>query len=234
MFNFALCLANSDQETIKTIRFDSYRPNKVLTKFHQKLILLFIWRNQVNFQVYGQDSKKKLGSDRQQKKLILFDSQDRYFLRIIFCLANTELKLAFITYYNNDKCFLVLVIYIGLLCFIFYFWFSNSREQQIKKKSVGRNFKKLFFCFCLKQGRQLLQTNKLTWFRLSNTFQKPNQRQHNLSQIVLNIMTFLRTALHFLIFKTNFDQRTIRFDPCYLFLKNSIKKNFFLFQIFMK
>ena len=74
MFNFALCLANSDQETIKTIRFDSYRPNKVLTKFHQKLILFFIWQNQINFLVYGQDSKKKLGSDRQQKKLILFDS----------------------------------------------------------------------------------------------------------------------------------------------------------------
>ena len=111
--------------------------------------------------------------------------------------------------------------------FYFLFLFSNSREQQIKKKSVGRNFKKLFFCFCLKQGRQLLQTNKLTWFRLSNTFQKLNQRQHNLSQIVLNIMTFLRTALHFLIFKANFDQRTIRFDPCYLFLKNSIKKKIF-------
>ena len=110
------------------------------------------------------------------------------------------------------------------------FFFLNSREQQIKKQSVGQKFKKLFFCFCLKQGRPLLQTNKLTWFRLSSRFQKPNQRRHNLSQIVLNIMTFFTTALHFLIFKVNFDQRTIRFDPCFFVLRISSKKFFSCFK----
>ena len=34
MLNFAMFLANSDQEIIQAIRFDPYYPYKVFTKFH--------------------------------------------------------------------------------------------------------------------------------------------------------------------------------------------------------
>ena len=42
MLNFTMFLANSDQETIWTIRFDPYCPYKIFIKFHQRLILFSI------------------------------------------------------------------------------------------------------------------------------------------------------------------------------------------------
>ena len=42
MFSFAMFLANSDQETTRTIRFDPHPPYKVFTKFNQRLILFSI------------------------------------------------------------------------------------------------------------------------------------------------------------------------------------------------
>ena len=58
----------------------------------------------------------------------------------MFCIGNTEDKPA-IYNLNNDKCFLVLVIYISLLCFISLFFFSQKEENnRSKKKPVGQNF----------------------------------------------------------------------------------------------
>ena len=62
---------------------------------------------------------------------------------------------------------------------------------------------------------------------VSIAFQKLNQRQQNLTHIVLNIMVVFRSALHFPMFPTNFDQRTIQFDP-YCILR-VLPKNIFLF-----
>ena len=76
---------------------------------------------------------------------------------------------------------------------------------------------------------------RLILFSISNAFKKLNWRQHNVTHIVLKIVIFFRSALHFLIFLVNFGQKTIRLDPCYPCFKDSIKKNFFfLFQIFIK
>ena len=70
-------------------------------------------------------------------------------------------------------------------------------------------------------------------FSISNTFRKLNQRQQNLTHIVLDMMIVFRSALHFLMFSTNFDQRTIRFDTCYVL--RVVSKNIFLFfQTFIK
>ena len=52
--------------------------------------------------------------------------------------------------YNSDKCFLVLVIYISLLCFISLFFFSQKVENnRYKKKPVGQSFVILFFLFLI-------------------------------------------------------------------------------------
>ena len=63
-------------------------------------------------------------------------------------MANTEKKpcnLLFIIY-DNNKCFLVLVIYISLLYFISYF-FQKAENNRLKKKPVGQNFVILFLFF---------------------------------------------------------------------------------------
>ena len=44
---------------------------------------------------------------------------------------------------------------------------------------------------------------------------------------VLNIMVVFGSALHFPMFPTNFDQRTLRFDSCYVL--RVLSKNIFLF-----
>ena len=76
------------------------------------------------------------------------------FSKIILCIANTGKKSAqnnfvyqLIIYYKNDKCFLVLVIQISLLCFISFL----KKKQKIidSKKLVDQNFV-IFFCFWLK------------------------------------------------------------------------------------
>ena len=51
------------------------------------------------------------------------------FEKIIFCIANSQ----FIICYNNDKCFLVLVIYISLLCFMPFFFFKKRKVIDLKK-----------------------------------------------------------------------------------------------------
>ena len=49
-------------------------------------------------------------------------------------------------YHDNDKCFLVLDIYISLLCFIYLFF--QKAENNRQKKTFGQNFA-IFSCFCL-------------------------------------------------------------------------------------
>ena len=69
---------------------------------------------------------------------------------------------------------------------------------------------------------------RLILFSISNAFKKLNRRQQNSTHIVLNIMIVFQSALHFSMFSTNFDQRTIWFDPCYV-LRVQSKKIFFVF-----
>ena len=71
---------------------------------------------------------------------------------------------------------------------------------------------------------------RLILVSISNAFKKLNRRQQHLSHIVLNIMVVFRSALHFPMFLTNFDQRTIRFDPCYVLRVLSKKKFFVCFK----
>ena len=59
---------------------------------------------------------------------------------------------------------------------------------------------------------------RLILFSISNAFKKLNQRQHNLTHIICNVMVFLKCALHFPIFLANLDQRTIQFDSYWLIL----------------
>ena len=73
----------------------------------------------------------------------------------------------------------------------------------------------------------------LMLFSISNAFSKMNWRQQNLTHVVINIMIAFRSALHFPVFPTNFDQRTIRFDPCHV-LRVLSKNIFCLFQTFIK
>ena len=51
--------------------------------------------------------------------IIIFGSQDRYFFKKLYFAQQTQKKKPqFIIYYNNDKCFWVLVIYISFLYFV--------------------------------------------------------------------------------------------------------------------
>ena len=63
-------------------------------------------------------------------------------------------------------------------------------------------------------------------FSISNAFKKLNRRQENLIHIVLKIMIAFRSELHFPMFPTNFDQRTIRPDT---YVLRILSKNIFLF-----
>ena len=89
-------------------------------------------RNQVNFLIYGPDSKKKkIGSvGWQNKNNIIWFLGSVFFLRkyFLFCIGNTEEKPAiYHLLYNSDKCFLVLVICVNLLRFISHFFFKKRK-----------------------------------------------------------------------------------------------------------
>ena len=53
-----------------------------------------------------------------------------------------------IIYYNNDKCFLVLVIYVFVM--LHSFFLQKVENNKLKKKPFCQNFVILFFGFCLK------------------------------------------------------------------------------------
>ena len=49
-------------------------------------------------------------------------------------------------YYNNNKCFLVLVIYISLLCFVCFF-FQKAENNRFKKIQLAKILQYYFFVF---------------------------------------------------------------------------------------
>ena len=53
-------------------------------------------------------------------------------------------------YYNNDKCFLVLLIYASLLCFISFFY--RKKKIIALKKASGPKFCNIIFLFLPKIG----------------------------------------------------------------------------------
>ena len=56
-------------------------------------------------------------------------------------------------YYDNDKCFLVLLIYISLLCFIsFFFFFQKAENNRFVKKTSWPKLCNIIFLFLLKIG----------------------------------------------------------------------------------
>ena len=57
---------------------------------------------------------------------------------------------------------------------------------------------------------------KLMLFSVSSALKKLNWRQQNLTHIVLNIMIVFWSVSHFPIFPTNFNQRIIQSDTCYV------------------
>ena len=67
------------------------------------------------------DSAKQKGLSAGKIKIILFDIFKKY-----FAYQTQKKNLPFIIY-NNDKCFLVLVIYISLLCFLSYFLIKKQK-----------------------------------------------------------------------------------------------------------
>ena len=69
---------------------------------------------------------------------------------------------------------------------------------------------------------------RLMLFSVSNAFKKLNCRQQNLTHIVLNIVIVFWPVFHFPVFPTNFDPKTIRFDPCYVL--RVLSKNIFCFK----
>ena len=90
---------------------------------------------------------------RQNKNIIRF-LELVFFKKIIFCIANTEEKekpaqnnsvYQFIIDYNNDKCFLVLVI-LSLFCFISYF-FQKAENNRLKKSQLAKILYYYFFVF---------------------------------------------------------------------------------------
>ena len=66
--------------------------------------------NQIDFLVYGRLSKTKGSVGRQNKNNIKTQKKNSPFI-----------------IYNNDKCFLVLAIYISLLCFLSYFLIKKQK-----------------------------------------------------------------------------------------------------------
>ena len=118
-------------------------------------------RNQVNFLIYDQGSKKKKKKKRKRKRLvgrqnkndIIWFSGSVFFLKnnILHSKHNTKKIPQFIIYYSNDKCFLVLVIYISLLCFISFFFFKKQKIIDFKKASWPK-FCNINFLFLLKVG----------------------------------------------------------------------------------
>ena len=87
---------------------------------------LIFWSTKKAAKKKKKKKKKIKGQVGQQNK-----NNITWFFGLVFlkkqCIAETEEKPAVYNFYNNDKCFLVLVIYISLLCFISYF-VSKSRK----------------------------------------------------------------------------------------------------------
>ena len=71
------------------------------------------------------------------------------FSKLIFCKANLQVLI----YYNNNKYFLVLVIYISVLCLISFFlsFFSKCRKHRLKQATWPK-FYNIIFLFMLKIG----------------------------------------------------------------------------------
>ena len=81
---------------------------------------------------------------------MLFDSQGQYFLKNIILHSKHRRKtLECIIYYNNDKCFLVLVIYMFVM---FYFFFLQKAENNRLKKASWPTFCNIILLFLLKLG----------------------------------------------------------------------------------
>ena len=112
-------------------------------------------------------------------------------------------KTQFIIQYNIDKCFLVLVIYISLLCFIY---FSLKVENNSFKKS---QYFILFFCFCLKQS----QPANLLDFALWQIYSKKNLNDsHSIltkCQTRSLIQSFLMNFVFKLVFILSHAQATV-------------------------
>ena len=88
--------------------------------------------------------------------------------------------------------------------FNFAMFLGNSNQETIRTIWFGPYCPhKVFITF-----RQ-----RLMLFSVSNAFKKLNRRQQNLTHIVLNIMIVSDLRCIFQMFPTNFNQRTIRFDP---------------------
>ena len=141
----------------------------------------------------------------------------------------------------------------ALFCYLKYFWrISNQRQygllhnvylvnfvQSLSKSHIVR-FMLSFTMFLANSDQEAIWTirfdpycpykifikfrQKLILFSILNAFKKLNCRKPNLTHIVLNIMIFFRSALHFPIFLAIFDQGSIRFDSCYRYFNDSIQK----------
>ena len=96
-------------------------------------------QNQVSFLVYRQGNKRKVSRSVGKIKIKLFNFQSWYFFKnnILHTKHRRKPRNLYIVYYNNDKCFLLLVTYISLLYFISYF-FSKSRKSQIKESQLAK------------------------------------------------------------------------------------------------
>ena len=96
-------------------------------------------QNQVSFLVYRQGNKRKVSRSVGKIKIKLFNFQSWYFFKnnILHTKHRRKPRNLYIVYYNNDKCFLLLVTYISLLYFIYYF-FSKSRKSQIKESQLAK------------------------------------------------------------------------------------------------
>ena len=81
-----------------------------------------------------------------------FDSQGGYFFKN--GILTQKKNLQFLIYYNKYKCFLDLVIYISLLCFISSFVLFFFKKQKIidLKKASRPKFCNIIFLFFLKIG----------------------------------------------------------------------------------
>ena len=95
-------------------------------------------QNQVSFLVYRQGNKRKVGRSVGKIKIKLFNFQSWYFFKnnILHSKHRRKPRNLYIVYYDNDKCFLLLVTYISLL--YFFFFFSKSRKSQIKESQLAK------------------------------------------------------------------------------------------------
>ena len=115
---------------------------------------LILGETKLIFWPTGRTAKKNLvGWSIGKIDIILFDSQGSYFLKKNYFAQQIQKKdPQFIVYYNSDKCFLVLVIYISLLCIIsFFFCFEKAEHNRLKKARLPK-LCNIIFWFLLKIG----------------------------------------------------------------------------------